>query len=107
MFVKYASAYVVMPGGFGTLDEMAEVLTLVQTGKSQKVPIILYGSSFWEGLIDWFRDSLIETGTISPDDMNLFHITDDAQFVIDTIFDFYEGVDLDEIISKSQLQMDL
>jgi len=107
MFVKYASAYVVMPGGFGTLDEMAEVLTLVQTGKSQKVPIILFGSTFWNGLLEWFKDSLIEDGTISPKDMDLFHVTDDPQFVIDTIFDFYEGVDLDEIITQSQLQMDL
>lgn len=107
MFVKYASAYVVMPGGFGTLDEMAEVLTLVQTGKSQKVPIILYGSSFWNGLLEWFKDSLIADGTIGEHDMDLFHVTDDPQFVIDTIFDFYEGVDLDAIINQSQLQMDL
>jgi len=107
MFVKYASAYVVMPGGFGTLDEMAEVLTLVQTGKSKKVPIILYGSSFWNGLLEWFESSLIEAGTISPEDMDLFQITDDPQFVVETIFDFYEGVDLDRIITDSQLMMDL
>jgi len=107
MFVKYASAYVVMPGGFGTLDEMAEVLTLVQTGKSKQVPIILYGSSFWEGLLDWFEKTMVPVGTISPEDMNLFHLTDDPQFVVDTIFDFYEGVELDRIIDESQLMMDL
>jgi len=67
----------------------------------------LFGSRFWHGLIEWFKDSLIEDGTISEHDMDLFHITDDPQFVIDTIFDFYEGVDLDAIISQSQLQMDL
>jgi len=107
MFVKYASAYVVMPGGFGTLDELAEILTLVQTGKTQKIPIILFGSEFWEGLLDWFKESLIEMGTISPDDMNLFKVTDDVQEVVDVIFDFYEGVDMDGIINQSQLSMDL
>jgi len=107
MFVKYASAYVVMPGGFGTLDELAEILTLVQTGKTKKIPIILFGTEFWEGLLDWFRESLIDMGTISPDDMNLFKVTDDVQEVVDVIFDFYEGVDLDGIISQSQLSMDL
>ncbi len=107
MFVKYASAYVVMPGGFGTLDEMAEILTLVQTGKSKKIPIILYGSEFWEGLIEWFKSSLVVNGTISAEDLNLFHVTDDPQFVVDTIFNFYEGVDLDSIIDESQLLMDL
>ncbi len=107
MFVKYASAYVVMPGGFGTLDEMAEILTLVQTGKTKKIPIILFGTEFWSGLIDWFQTSLIDMGTISPDDMNLFTVTDDIQEVVDTIFDFYEGVDLDGIIDASQMSMDL
>ena len=107
MFVKYASAYVVMPGGFGTLDEMAEVLTLVQTGKSKRVPIILFGTTFWKGLLEWFESSLIEAGTISPADMDLFQITDDPQFVVDAIFDFYEGVELDRIIEDSQLMMDL
>ncbi len=107
MFVKYASAYVVMPGGFGTLDEMAEILTLVQTGKTQRIPIILFGTTFWQGLLDWCRDSMIETGTISAGDMELFQLTDDPQFVVDTIFDFYEGVDLDSLINHSQLTMDL
>ena len=107
MFVKYASAYVVMPGGFGTLDEMAEILTLIQTGKTKKIPIVLFGTKFWEGLLKWFEDSLIEMGTISPDDMNLFTVTDDVQEVVDTIFDFYEGVDLDCIINASQMSMDL
>ena len=60
MFVRFASAYVVMPGGFGTLDELLEALTLVQTGKSRKIPIILVGTPFWQGLIDWFRDRLVE-----------------------------------------------
>jgi len=107
MFVKYASAYVVMPGGFGTLDEMAEVLTLVQTGKSRQLPIILFGTQFWGGLLEWFEQSLIPTGTISPEDMNLFQVTDDPQFVVDTIFDFYEGVELDRISDDSQLMIDL
>jgi len=107
MFVKYASAYVVMPGGFGTLDEFAEILTLVQTGKSKRIPIILYGTDFWAGLLKWFENSLIPAGTISPEDMDLFQVTDDAQFVVDAIFDFYEGVDLDGIINQSQLTMDL
>lgn len=107
MFVKYASAYVVMPGGFGTLDEMAEVLTLVQTGKSKRLPIILFGTTFWHGLLEWFESSLIPEGTISASDMDLFQITDDPQFVVDAIFDFYEGVELDTIIEDSQLMIDL
>ena len=66
MFVKYASAYVVLPGGFGTLDELVEILTLVQTGKTPHIPIILVGREFWAGLLDWFRDTLVRSGTISP-----------------------------------------
>ncbi len=90
MFVKYASAYVVMPGGFGTLDELAEILTLVQTEKTAKIPIILVGSTFWEGLVDWFKESLVENGTISPKDMDLFSVKDDADSVVDAIFKYYE-----------------
>ena len=73
MFVKYASAYVVMPGGFGTLDEFAEILTLVQTGKSRKIPIILVHKPFWAGLIDWFKDSMVSHKTIEAKDLELIN----------------------------------
>lgn len=91
MFVKYASAYVVLPGGFGTLDELAEILTLVQTGKSRRIPIILVGSSFWAGLIGWFKDTLIPAGTIDASDLALFQVIDEPQAVLDAIFDFYQN----------------
>ncbi|MEW5839023.1 MAG: TIGR00730 family Rossman fold protein [Pseudomonadota bacterium] len=91
MFVKYASAYVVLPGGFGTLDELAEILTLIQTGKSRRIPIILVGGDFWSGLIEWFRHTLLAAGAINADDLNLFQVTDDAQGVVDAIFAFYRN----------------
>lgn len=90
MFVKYASAYVVMPGGFGTLDELAEVLTLIQTGKSRRFPIILMVSEFWQPLLDWFKNTLVQEGTISAVDMDLFHVIDDPDEVVEAIFSFYE-----------------
>ncbi len=91
MFVKYASAYVVMPGGFGTLDEFAEILTLVQTGKSRKIPIILVHKPFWEGLIEWFKHSLVEHKTIKPDDLNLIKILETPEEILDAIFEHYEN----------------
>ncbi len=90
MFVKYASAYVVLPGGFGTLDELAEILTLVQTGKTRRIPIVLVGTDFWRGLTDWMQAHLVGEGMIDPDDMNLFHLVDDAKQVVDVIFNHYE-----------------
>ena len=90
MFVRHASAYVVMPGGFGTLDELAEILTLVQTGKSRKIPIILVGSDFWCGLIDWFKTALLKEKTITEADLDLFHVVDDADAVVKQIFKYYE-----------------
>jgi len=90
MFVKYATAYVVLPGGFGTLDELAEILTLVQTGKSRKIPIILVNKEFWSGLIDWFSNSLLAAGTISEKDLDLFQICETPDEVLTAIFDFYE-----------------
>ncbi len=90
MFVKYASAYVVLPGGFGTLDELAEILTLVQTGKTRRIPIILVGNHFWTGLIDWFRDTLVNEGTISAEDLDLFQVCEKPQEVVNAIFDYYE-----------------
>jgi len=90
MFVKYASAYVVLPGGFGTLDELAEILTLVQTGKSRKIPIILVNKEFWSGLLDWFKDTLVANNTIAEGDLELMHICETPEEVLDVIFDFYE-----------------
>ncbi len=90
MFVKYAAAYVVLPGGFGTLDELAEILTLVQTGKTRRIPIVLVSSSFWQGLIEWLRESMLAEGAISAEDLDLFVIADSAQEVLDAIFAHYE-----------------
>jgi len=90
MFVKYASAYVVMPGGFGTLDELAEILTLVQTGKTRKIPIILVHRPFWEGLIDWFKESMVKEKTINLEDLDLIKILETPQEVLDAIFSHYE-----------------
>jgi uncharacterized protein (TIGR00730 family) len=89
-FVKYADAYVVLPGGFGTLDELAEVLTLIQTGTSRRIPVILVGSAFWGGLLAWFRDKLVGEGMIAPEDMNLIQLLDEPAAVVKAIFDFYE-----------------
>ncbi|MDP3482409.1 MAG: TIGR00730 family Rossman fold protein [Sulfuricella sp.] len=90
MFVKFATAYVVMPGGFGTLDELMEVLTLVQTGKTRKIPIILVHEPYWRGLVDWFRDTLVREGTINADDMDLIQLIDEPKDVVDAIFKYYE-----------------
>ncbi|WP_328592808.1 LOG family protein [Ostreibacterium oceani] len=107
MFVKYASAYVVMPGGFGTLDELAEVLTLIQTGKCRRFPVILMVSEFWAPLIDWFKNTLLQEGTISAEDLDLFHIIDDADEVVETIFGFYEkeGFDFTKEDMKKMLEL--
>ncbi len=91
MFVKFASAYVVMPGGFGTLDELMEALTLVQTGKTRRMPIILVGSQFWNGLMDWFRTALLEEKVISPEDMDLIQLIDEPREVVSAIFKHYES----------------
>jgi hypothetical protein len=90
MFVKYASAYVVMPGGFGTLDELAEILTLVQTGKTRRIPIILVHKPFWEGLLGWFKQTLATEKMIDPADLNLLTIRETPQDVLDAIFEHYE-----------------
>lgn len=90
MFVKYASAYVVMPGGFGTLDELVEIMTLVQTGKTRKIPIILVHKPFWDGLIAWFKQTLVKEKTIDPQDMDLIQICETPKEVLDAIFAHYE-----------------
>ena len=91
MFVRFASAYVVMPGGFGTLDELLEALTLIQTGKSRKIPLILVCSDFWRGMIDWFKDKLVGEGMISPEDMDLIQMIDEPAQIVEAIFKHYEA----------------
>ncbi len=90
MFVRFAVAYVVMPGGFGTLDELMEALTLIQTRKSRQFPVILVGSAFWAGLIDWLKARLVEEKMISPEDMDLLQVIDDPAEVVESIFRHYE-----------------
>jgi len=107
MFVKYASAYVVFPGGFGTLDELAEILTLVQTGKSRKIPIILVHEPFWRGLLDWFRNTLVMEGTISPEDMDLIRICNEPQEVVDIIFAHYEKRGFEPSAAEKEILLDL
>jgi len=94
-FVKYADAYVVLPGGFGTLDEMTEVLTLIQTGKTRRIPVILVGTAFWSGLLDWFRNTLLKDGMISPEDMDIVQLIDEPENVVAAIFAFYEERELE------------
>src|ERR1700728_3863359 len=82
MFVKYSQAFVVLPGGFGTMDELFEAVTLVQTGKITKFPIVLVGSSYWSGLLAWLKDTMAATGNVSPVDLELIHVVDDPAEVV-------------------------
>lgn len=107
MFVKYAKAYVVMPGGFGTLDEVIEALTLIQTGKSVRMPIILVHSPFWAGLIDWFKKTLITEGVIGKEDLDLFVVADNAQEVIDAIFRYYERSGFEPSAEEKEIKLNL
>ncbi|HCY87217.1 MAG TPA: TIGR00730 family Rossman fold protein [Desulfobacteraceae bacterium] len=90
MFVKYAQAYIIMPGGLGTLDELFETLTLVQTGRIRKMPVILMGNGFWEGLMGWIKDRLLTDGLISPADMDLFHLVDEPEQALEIVQNFYK-----------------
>ncbi|RRJ90330.1 TIGR00730 family Rossman fold protein [Paenimyroides tangerinum] len=95
MFVKYSQGFVVMPGGFGTLDELFEAITLIQTKKIGKFPIILVGTDFWSGLIDWVKNVLLEKyKNVSPDDMNLIKIVDTADEVVEVLDTFYKKYNL-------------
>jgi uncharacterized protein (TIGR00730 family) len=82
MFVKYAQAFVILPGGFGTLDELFEALTLVQTRKVTRFPVVLFGSQYWSGLIDWLRTTMVPAATIRDTDLDLFTVTDDVDEVV-------------------------
>ena len=90
MFAKFASAYVVLPGGYGTLDELFEALTLVQTGKTRQMPIILVHEPYWRGLITWMRERLVGEGMVDTTDIDLLQVCDEPRQVVDAIFDFYE-----------------
>ena len=94
MFVKYSQGFVVMPGGFGTLDELFEAITLIQTKKIGKFPIVLVGRKFWSGLIDWVKSTLITEGTISPNDLDLISIVDTEDEVLEVINTFYKKYSL-------------
>jgi uncharacterized protein (TIGR00730 family) len=89
MFVKYSNGFVIFPGGFGTLDELFESLTLVQTRKISRFPIVLYGSSYWNGLLDWIENTQLAAGTISPEDLNLLILTDSLDDARDIMVDCY------------------
>jgi uncharacterized protein (TIGR00730 family) len=92
MFVKYAQAFVVLPGGFGTLDELFEVLTLIQTKKIDPIPVILMGKEFWSGLVDWIKETMLEKhATISAHDLDLIPVTDDADEIVTIINEYYEN----------------
>ncbi len=107
MFVRFASAYVVMPGGFGTLDELMEALTLIQTAKSRRIPLILMCSSFWQGMIDWFRERLLEEKMIDPEDMDLIQLIDEPEKVVEAIFKHYESRPFGPLPSERELMLNL
>lgn len=91
MFMKYSQGYIVMPGGFGTLDELFEALTLIQTGKIARFPIVLVGTEFWGGIIEWIKETMLENyANISPDDLKLFRLVDTAEEAVEHIFKYYE-----------------
>ena len=107
MFVKFATAYVVLPGGFGTLDELAEILTLVQTGKTRRIPIILVGSTFWDGLIQWFRQTMVPEGTIGPEDLELFQLVDKPEEVVEAIFAYYDNRCFEPSVAEREILLHL
>jgi len=104
-FVKYAAAYVVLPGGFGTLDELFEALTLVQTRKGRRIPIVLVGNGFWSGLLDWMRETLIARGMIDAADIDLMKPVDTDDAVVEAIFDFYESRGFSQSATERELML--
>ena len=107
MFVRFANAYVVMPGGFGTLDELLEALTLIQTGKARKIPIILVHEPFWRGMVDWFKATLVSEKMIDPEDINLIQIIDKPEDIVDAIFKHYESRGFAPLPSEREMLLNL
>jgi hypothetical protein len=107
MFTKVSSAFVMLPGGFGTLDELFEALTLVQTGKIRRVPLILVGSAFWGGLMDWIRGRLAAEGMVGPEDPGLLQVLDEPQAVVDAIFTHYHERGFGKLASEAEAEFAL
>ncbi|HYA21318.1 MAG TPA: TIGR00730 family Rossman fold protein [Burkholderiales bacterium] len=107
MFVKFATAYVVLPGGFGTLDELMEALTLVQTGKTRKMPIILVHEPFWRGMLDWFKQTLVTEAMIDAEDMHLIHVINEPKAVVEAIFHHYEKRGFEPSPQEREVQLNL
>lgn len=107
MFVRFASAYVVMPGGFGTLDELMEALTLIQTGKARKIPLILVCSDFWKGMIDWFKEKLVDEGMVNPEDIDLIQLIDQPEQVVEAIFKHYEARPFGPLPNEREMMLNL
>ena len=107
MFVKLAAAFVMMPGGFGTLDELMEVLTLVQTGKIRKVPIILVNSSYWKGLLDWVRGRMLSDGMIGVEDPDLMQVIDEPKQIVEAIFSHYHSRGFEPSPSEREAELAL
>ena len=107
MFVRFAAAYVVMPGGFGTLDELLEALTLIQTKKSPSIPLILVGRVFWQGLLDWLRDRMVAEGMIDAKDMDLIQVIDEPQQIVAAIFKHYERRGFEHLPEEHELLLNL
>jgi len=107
MFVKYSQGFVVLPGGLGTLDELFEALTLVQTGKSRKIPIILVHGPFWQGLLDWLRDRLVSEGMINREDLDLIQVIDKPEDVVEAIFKHYERRGFQPLPTEREMMLNL
>jgi uncharacterized protein (TIGR00730 family) len=90
MFVKYAEAFIIFPGGFGTMDELFEALTLIQTGKVRDFPVVLFGSDYWDGLLVWMRERMLEDGMIKPEDVEMLIVTDSPQQAVDVVVECFE-----------------
>ncbi|HIY75477.1 MAG TPA: TIGR00730 family Rossman fold protein [Candidatus Sphingobacterium stercorigallinarum] len=90
MFMKYSQGYIVLPGGFGTMDELFEAITLIQTGKIARFPIVLVGTAYWEGLFDWIKSTMLTHKNISEEDLNLYRMVDTAEEATEHIFRFYD-----------------
>ena len=89
IFLKYTQAVVFMPGGFGTMDELFETLTLIQTKKIERIPLVLMGSEYWSGMLDWINNTMLPAGNISPEDLELFKVMDDVEEIVKYVSDYY------------------